>query len=105
MSGLLMIFMIILFFMLFLPAMMYLLPVFLIVWLVSAIVNSFRGGHRQTGSYGNGQTFYYYRSSNPGQGSQTMNGTREIPRRAARPDSIDAEYTESEVGDDLRDPQ
>lgn len=42
MSGLLMIFMIFLFLMVFLPAMMYLLPVFLIIWLVSALVNSFR---------------------------------------------------------------
>ncbi len=48
MSGLLMIFMIFLFLMVFLPAMMYLLPVFLIIWLVSALVNSFRP-RRQTG--------------------------------------------------------
>lgn len=103
MSGLLMIFMIFLFLMVFLPAMMYLLPVFLIIWLVSALVNSFRP-RRQTGMGGNGRTFYYYRSSNPGQ-SGAMNRNPEIEKRAARPDSIDAEYTEVEVRDDTRDPQ
>ena len=107
MSGLLMIFMIFLFLMVFLPAMMYLLPVFLIIWLVSALVNSFRP-RRQTGKGGgmggNGRTFYYYRSSNPGHGG-AMNRNPEIEKRAARPDSIDAEYTEVEVRDDTRDPQ
>lgn len=95
MTGIFLFFMIMLFFVLFLPTLLYLLPVLLIIWLVTALVNSFRRPKTTTRTY-------YYTTSGP---RNPSGGSREIPKRTARPDSIDAEYTEVEVTDEPDDPQ
>ena len=97
MTGIFLFFAIMLFFMLFLPALLYMLPVLLIIWLVSALVNSFRRPRMQT------RTYYYNFDPNAASGRQDR--TQQIPKRSARPDSIDAEFTEVEIDDEPRDPE
>ena len=72
-------------FSLFIPIVIYVLPVVLLFVVVIALISTFTGGKNKNSN--NSNTHYY--SSN-----------HSLPRRQARPDSIDAEFTETRVTDD-----